>query len=83
MEELLRIVPANLASPGDLDAGLTTMLGSVATFLGAHRGYVIDYDLESRRTSMTHEWCADGVPSAMSTEQDRSFDDHPAQQAGS
>ena len=65
----------------DLDGGLTTMLGSVATFLGAHRGYVIDYDLESRRTSMTHEWCADGVPSAMSTEQDRSFDDHPAQQA--
>ncbi|MFM7065183.1 MAG: EAL domain-containing protein, partial [Actinomycetes bacterium] len=70
-----------LALPDDeLDEGLTQMLGTIARFLGADRGYVIDYDLATRRTNMTHEWCGDGVPSAMATEQERAFDDHPAQQ---
>ena len=65
----------------DLDPGITAMLGHVAQFLGADRGYIIDYDLAARRTRMTHEWCAPGVPSAIANEQDRPFDDHPQEQA--
>lgn len=68
-------------SDDELDAGIVRMLGSVATFLGADRGYIIDYDLDARLTHMTHEWCAEGVPGAQATEQERSFDDHPGEQA--
>jgi len=63
------------------DRGLVRVLGEVSSFLGTDRGYVIRYDHELRSTSMTHEWCADGVPSAMDSEQLRSFDDFPQEQA--
>jgi len=66
---------------GQLDAGLVRVLGEVSTFLGTDRGYVIRYDHEDRSTSMTHEWCAPGAPSAYASEQLRSFDDFPQEQA--
>ncbi|MFM7063508.1 MAG: EAL domain-containing protein [Actinomycetes bacterium] len=68
-------------SEDQVDAGLTQMLGELTTFLGADRGYVVTYDFDERRTTMTHEWCVEGVPSAIESEQACSFDDYPQQQA--
>ena len=71
-----------IALPAEqLDDGLVRVLGQVSSFLGTDRSYVMRYDHAGRTTSMTHEWCAPGVPSAFASEQLRSFDDFPQEQA--
>ena len=64
-----------------IDDGLVRVLGAVSRFLGTDRGFVIRYDHDSRTISMTHEWCAPGIDSAMESEQARSFDELPREQA--
>jgi len=71
-----------IALPDDrLDDGLVDVLGSVSTFIGTDRGFVVRYDHDARTISMTHEWCAPGIPPAFEREQDRPFDDMPQEQA--
>ena len=65
----------------DGDSRVESMLGDVATFLGADRGFVIHFDHGGRTTTMTHEWCRPGVPATRHLEQESPFDSTPQGQA--
>jgi diguanylate cyclase (GGDEF)-like protein/PAS domain S-box-containing protein len=61
-------------APQDLEPALDHTLAELGRFVGADRSYIIRYDHDDRTTSMTHEWCAPGVPSSFDVEQHLSFD---------
>ncbi|MBU3671251.1 MAG: response regulator [Sinobacteraceae bacterium] len=45
----------------DADPGTDAALQMIGRFLHADRAYVFAYHHDSRSTSNTHEWCADGI----------------------
>ena len=64
----------------DLDPAVNDALRAIGTFVRADRAYVIRYNLKSRTTWMTHEWCAPGIEPSYGEEQGRSFAEAPKQQ---
>ena len=73
-EELLLGVSATIANAGsgELDGAIAAALERVGRFLGTGRAYVYRLSPDGERFSATHEYCADGVASAL-----RSFRDVP------
>ena len=55
-----------LRSSGDHEIAFNKLLGLVASFYGADRSYVFEFDLGSRRMSNTYEWCAEGIEAEIS-----------------
>lgn len=51
---------------GDHDVIFNKLLGLVASFYGADRSYVFEFDLGSQRMSNTYEWCAEGIEAEIS-----------------
>ncbi len=51
---------------GDYDVIFNKLLGLVASFYGADRSYVFEFDLGSQRMSNTYEWCAEGIEAEIS-----------------
>ena len=45
----------------DHEVAFNKLLGLVASFYGADRSYVFEFDLGSQRLSNTYEWCAEGI----------------------
>lgn len=64
----------------DFDGAVAAALADIGSFVGADRAYVIRFDEAISLTFMTHEWCAEGIPSSIEEEQGRSFDEAPRQQ---
>jgi len=54
----------NLSSD-EVDNGITDCLGAICLFIGADRAYLVQLSDDQSSASMTHEWCAEGVPSRM------------------
>ena len=55
-----------LRKSGDHEVAFNKLLGLVASFYGADRSYVFEFDLGSQRLSNTYEWCAEGVEAEIS-----------------
>jgi len=51
----------NLA-PDEVDAGIGHALEVIGRFVGADRCHVVLTDEDRRTATLTHEWCADGIP---------------------
>lgn len=68
-------------STSDLDAALQSTVAELGLFVAADRSYIISFDWEAGTTTMTHEWCAPGVPSCFEVEQDLPIEVGPLQQA--
>ena len=51
---------------GDHEVVFNKLLDLVASFYGADRSYVFEFDLGSQRLSNTYEWCAEGVEAEIS-----------------
>ena len=45
----------------DHEVAFNKLLGLVASFYGADRSYIFEFDLGSQRLSNTYEWCAEGI----------------------
>jgi PAS domain S-box-containing protein len=60
-----------------MDAAINEALGDMGQFVSADRAYLFDYNLESRTSSNTHEWCAEGVPSEQARLQNLPMDWDP------
>ena len=45
----------------DHEVAFNKLLGLIASFYGADRSYVFEFDLGSQRMSNTYEWCAEGI----------------------
>ena len=45
----------------DYEAACNKLLDIVASYYGADRSYVFEFDLESQLLSNTYEWCAEGI----------------------
>ena len=50
----------------DHEVAFNKLLGLVASFYGADRSYVFEFDLGSQRMSNTYEWCAEGIEAEIS-----------------
>ena len=50
----------------DYEIACNRLLDIVASFYGADRSYVFEFDLESQRLSNTYEWCAEGIEAEIS-----------------
>ncbi|HXG59000.1 MAG TPA: EAL domain-containing protein [Thermoanaerobaculia bacterium] len=48
--------------PEDVDQGIVDSLGAICRFVGADRGYVALLSDDQLTATMSHEWCAEGVP---------------------
>lgn len=59
--------------PSGIDGALEAMLGRLGDFLGSDRAYIIRFDHGTETTSMTHEWCREGVEPSIQWEQDLDF----------
>ncbi len=70
----------SVATP-QLDAALLTTVEELGRFVGADRSYIIRYDWSTRTTTMTHEWCNDGVEPSFDMEQALPMEIAPRQQA--
>lgn len=46
-----------------MDQAILEALGDLGSFVAADRAYLSDYDFQTRTSSNTHEWCAEGVAS--------------------
>jgi len=46
----------------EVPAALEDAMSEIGDFFGADRCYLFEYDFENRVVSMTHEWCASGIP---------------------
>ena len=54
----------------DYEIACNRLLDIVASFYGADRSYVFEFDLESQRLSNTYEWCAEGIEAEITKLQD-------------
>ena len=61
INDLLLECIAILRRSGDDEVAFNKLLGLVASFYGADRSYVFEFDLGSRKLSNTYEWCAEGI----------------------
>jgi len=50
----------------DHGVAFNKLLGLVASFYGADRSYIFEFDLGSQRLSNTYEWCAEGIEAEIS-----------------
>jgi len=60
-----------------MDAAINEALGDMGQFVSADRAYLFDYNFESRTSSNTHEWCAEGVTSEQANLQNLPMDWDP------
>jgi diguanylate cyclase (GGDEF)-like protein/hemerythrin-like metal-binding protein/PAS domain S-box-containing protein len=44
-----------------IDFAIQNSLQSIATFVGADRAYIFDYNIDAQTTSNTYEWCAQNI----------------------
>ncbi len=63
--------------PEKVDSALDQMLMEIGAFTEMDRVYIFMHDYTAQTTSNTHEWCADGVSSQLSNNQNLSFDTIP------
>ncbi len=49
----------------EIDACMRTSLGQIAEFVGAEHAFVILLSADSGTWSVSHEWCAEGIPRLM------------------
>ena len=61
INDLLLECIAILRRSGDDELAFNKLLGLVASFYGADRSYVFEFDLGSQKLSNTYEWCAEGI----------------------
>ncbi|MCR5842412.1 MAG: response regulator [Oscillospiraceae bacterium] len=61
INDLLLECIAILRRSGDDEVAFNKLLGLVASFYGADRSYVFEFDLGSQKLSNTYEWCAEGI----------------------
>ena len=61
INDLLLECIAILRRSGDDEVAFNKLLGLVASFYGADRSYVFEFDLGSKKLSNTYEWCAEGI----------------------
>jgi diguanylate cyclase (GGDEF)-like protein/hemerythrin-like metal-binding protein/PAS domain S-box-containing protein len=45
----------------EVDDAIQKSLQSMATFVGADRAYIFEYDMKKHTSSNVYEWCADGI----------------------
>ena len=64
----------------DFDRAIDDALAAIGSFVGVDRAFVLDFDDESQRTWMTHEWCAPGIAPTFEFEQARPYADAPREQ---
>ena len=50
----------------DHEVAFNKLLAMVASFYGADRSYIFEFDLGSQRLSNTYEWCAEGIEAEIS-----------------
>ena len=50
----------------DYAAAINELLGLVASFYGADRSYIFEFDLDAQKLSNTYEWCAEGIEAEIS-----------------
>ena len=50
----------------DYEIACNKLLDIVASFYGADRSYIFEFDLDSQRLSNTYEWCAEGIEAEIS-----------------
>ena len=50
----------------DYEIACNKLLDMIASFYGADRSYVFEFDLDSQRLSNTYEWCAEGIEAEIS-----------------
>ena len=60
-QEVLARVP--FATADEVNAAIDAALGDMGDFVGADRAYLFAYDFQTRTSSNTHEWCAEGIAS--------------------
>ncbi len=53
----------------ELDTAMHTTVAELGAFVGADRSYIIRYDWSDMTTTMTHEWCAEGIAGCFDMEQ--------------
>jgi diguanylate cyclase (GGDEF)-like protein/PAS domain S-box-containing protein len=64
-------------APGQLDRAIEEALGAVGRFVGAERAHVLQLEDGGTRGTLTHEWCAPGVPERAPFVQQTPIDDFP------
>ena len=55
-----------LRSNEEYEVACNKLLDLVASFYGADRSYIFEFDLGSQRMSNTYEWCAEGIEAEIS-----------------
>ena len=61
INDLLMDCIAIMRKSGDHSVIFNELLDQVASFYGADRSYVFEFDLGTQRLSNTYEWCAEGI----------------------
>lgn len=61
----------------DIDSAINASLERMATFVGADRAYIFDYNFEKRTMTNTYEWCADGITPQIDLFQNSPIDSIP------
>lgn len=61
-----------------VDAALDDALREIGTFFDADGCYLFEYDFERNTASMTVEWCAEGITSALDSLQQLPLDEFPS-----
>ena len=63
LDLLMTISSRYLNTPLDkVDGAIVDALGQIASYVGADRAYLFEYDWAANAASNTHEWCAAGIP---------------------
>lgn len=71
LEILLAISSRLITMPAhELNATLRTTLAEIGAFLQTDRIHIFEYDFARSTTSVTHEWCAEGIASQIQNLQD-------------
>ena len=64
-------------SAKEVDDGINQALKALGEFADVDRSYVFQFSDDGRKTSNTHEWCADGITPQIHNLQDLSVDSTP------
>lgn len=64
-ENLLSKISADFInlSYNELDEGITKSLGTICSFAGLDRSFVVLFSADKSNSSIHYEWCAEGIPS--------------------
>jgi len=60
--------------PNKIDIAIQNSLQSMATFVGADRAYIFDYNIDAQTTTNTYEWCSENISSEINNLQNLPID---------